>query len=234
MVTVNAIVANLLISIVSIGGFYWLYDRINKKILHILIGLSAGSMLGGAFLHLLPEAGKKMNLEELFGWVLMSFLIFFGMETWLHWRHCHEEKCKNHSFAYMNLLGDAIHNILDGLIIGAAFANSTTLGISTSMAVMLHEIPQEIGDMGVLVYSGISKLSAFRINFLISLTALVGVIVGVNFGAKETIQSYLLAMAGGGFLYIGASDLIPELRKKRKCIICLLAVVLGIGIMKLL
>ena len=230
----EAIIANLVISTISIWGFYWLFDKINKKILHILIGLSAGSMLGGAFLHLLPEAGNKVNLEELFGWVLISFLIFFSLETWLHWRHCHEGKCKEHSFAYMNLLGDAIHNILDGLIIGTAFTNSTTLGISSSIAVMLHEIPQEFGDMGVLIYAGISKLSAFRINFLISLTALIGVIVGVNFGAEETIQNYLLAMAGGGFLYIGASDLIPELRKKRKCVTCLLAVMFGIGIMKLL
>lgn len=223
--------ASLIISFVSIVGLYWMYSKITTKKVEILVSLAAGSLLGGAFLHLLPEAGQEIELEIMFSLVLLSFVVFFGLETWFHWRHCHKTNCKHHSFAYVNLLGDSVHNLIDGIIIGGAFCHSIQLGVSTSLAVLMHEIPQEIGDMGILLYAGMEKNKAFKLNLAISFVALIGVVIGVKIAQSEVWEKYLLAMAGGGFLYIGSSDLIPEIRKKKKCWLCLAMVLAGIGLM---
>jgi len=211
------ILATFLISLGALVGVFTLAMNEKKleKILLFLVSLSAGALMGGAFLHLLPEAAEKLEGGNIFGIVLLSFIFFFFVEKLLHWRHCHKGHCGVHTFGYMNLLGDVVHNFIDGLIISAAFITDIQLGIVTSLAIALHEIPQEIGDFGVLLYSGFKKGKALVANFLVALSVIVGGIVGYYLSFQvEGIMSYLLPFAAGGFIYISASDLMPEIRKE--------------------
>ncbi len=181
-----------------------------------LVAFSAGALMGGAFLHLLPESVGEIGAES-FGLVfLASFAGFFVLERFVHWRHCHKSgKCEVHSFAYLNLVGDAIHNFVDGLVIAASFAASIPLGVSTTLAVIAHELPQEIGDFGVLVYAGFSRGKALAYNFLSSLSALLGALLGYYLSASLSgVVPYLLPVAAGSFVYIASSDLVPELHKQ--------------------
>ena len=160
--------------VVSAGSLIGVITLVMKektlhKILILLVSLSAGALIGGAFLHLLPEAQELYQDGNLFLFVLLSFIFFFILEKLLHWRHCHKGVCKVHTFGLMNLIGDSIHNFIDGLVIAASFLTSFHLGVVTTLAVALHEIPQEIGDFGVLVYGGLSKKKALFYNFLSAL-----------------------------------------------------------------
>ena len=211
----------------------------NKKTLHkitiFLVSLSAGALMGGAFLHLLPEASQNIEINQVYYIVLLAFIFFFFMEKILYWRNCHKEKCKVHPFAYMNLLGDALHNFIDGLVIASAFIIDYKLGITTTLAIALHEIPQEIGDFGVLIHAGINKMRALFLNYLIALTVVLGGIVGyfISFNLQVIIP-YLLPFAAGGFIYISASDLMPEIRQetnKKKSILSFFVFLLGIFLM---
>jgi len=214
----NIIIATFLISLGALAGVFTLAMNENKleKILLFLVSLSAGALMGGAFLHLLPEAAEKIEGGELFGIVLLSFVFFFIVEKVLHWRHCHKGHCDIHSFGYMNLFGDFVHNFIDGLIISAAFLTDVRLGIVSSLAIALHEIPQEIGDLGVLLYSGFKKGKALLANFLVALSVILGGVVGYFLSFQvEGLMAYLLPFAAGGFIYISASDLMPEIRKEQ-------------------
>mgnify|MGYP001592551388 CR=1 FL=1 len=223
-----------LLSFIGILGFL-----LNKKILEeallVLIALSAGALMGGAFLHLIPEASRMIKMNTVFIYVLAGFALFFILERVLFWRHCHEEKCSVHSFAYMNLAGDALHNLIDGLVIAGSFTAGIPLGITTTIAVALHEIPQEISDFGVLVYGGFKRKTALLLNFAIALAAMLGGIIG--FFLSSSIKSsipLLLSIAAGGFIYIAASDLVPELHKEKSIKKALLAFgffILGIMLM---
>jgi zinc and cadmium transporter len=171
--------------------------------------------MGSAFLHLLPEASGHLAPKELFSVVLFSFVFFFLMEKIFHWRHCHNGHCDTHSFGVMNLIGDSVHNFIDGLIIAATFAADIRLGIISSLAVALHEIPQEIGDFGVLLYAGYTRKQALLLNFAVALTAILGVLLGLFLsGITSNLLTYLIPFAAGGFIYISASDLMPEIRKE--------------------
>jgi zinc and cadmium transporter len=171
--------------------------------------------MGGAFLHLLPEAAENLDNENVFLYTLAGFFLFLLIEKTIHWRHCHKEHCEIHTFAYMNLIGDSIHNFIDGLIMAAAFIASPGLGVASTIAIILHEIPQEIGDFGVLIYGGIKKKKALLYNFLTAVTAVFGGICGYYLlSFTEAVSVFLLPVAAGGFLYIAASDLIPEIRKE--------------------
>lgn len=231
------IAANFFISLASLVGVFTLSikEKTLSKFLLFLISLSAGALMGGAFLHLLPEASEKLNNENMFSIVLFSFVFFFLIEKLLHWRHCHKKNCDVHTFGYMNLFGDAIHNFIDGLVIASTFLIDIKLGIITSFAIALHEIPQEIGDFGVLLYSGFSRKKALISNFLVALTAVLGGIVGYLLSFQiEDMTSYLLPFAAGGFIYIAASDLMPEIRKEtnfRKSLISFGIFLIGILIM---
>ena len=206
-----------------------------SKILLFLVSLSAGALIGGTFLHILPEASEKIESSELFLIVLFSFVFFFFVEKILHWRHCHHNQCAVHTFGYMNLFGDTVHNFIDGLIIASTFLIDPKLGITTTLAIALHEIPQEIGDFGVLLYAGFKKKKALIINYLVSFVVVVGAVVGYfSFVYLENIMPYLLPIAAGGFIYIAASDLMPEIRKEtnlRKSILSFFIFILGIGLM---
>jgi zinc and cadmium transporter len=197
-----------------------------------LVSLSAGALMGGAFFHLLPEASSNISIDLLFGIFLFSFVCFFLVEKLLHWRHCHKENCEIHTFGYMNLVGDSIHNFIDGLIIASTFMVNPSLGVATTLAIAIHEIPQEIGDYGVLIYAGFTKKKALILNYTVALTVVLGGVIGYfSFSYLENILPYLLPFAAGGFVYIAASDLIPEIRKElniKKSMISVLVFILGI------
>ena len=209
--------ANLLVSLGSLAGIMTLTMSRQKlnRILLVLVALSAGSMMGGAFFHLLPEAAKSLEIDQVYLIVFAAFTLFFVIEKLLYWRHCHDGHCRVHSFGYLNLLGDSLHNFIDGLIIAGAFLTDFNLGVATVLAVSLHEIPQEVGDFGVLVYSGWGRTKALIVNLLVGLTAVLGGAVGfVLAGRIDNFTAMLLPFAAGGFIYIAASDLMPEIRKE--------------------
>lgn len=232
------IISTFLISLLAFVGIITLTlkEKIFKKILLGLVALSAGALMGGAFLHLIPTTIELFGSGlTIFSFVLLGFVLFYFIEKILHWRHCHEHKCKVHTFAYMNLVGEFVHNFIDGLIIAVSFVINIPLGIATTIAIALHEIPQEIGDFGVLIYGGFDKFKAIMLNFGIALTVVFGGIVG--FFVSDLVEAsrvFLLPFAAGGFLYIAASDLIPEIRKEQslvKSLIHLGMFILGIIIM---
>ena len=182
------------------------------KILLFLVAFSVGALLGGAFFHLIPEAVEGLGLLRAILLILVGFVVFFFIEKFLHWHHCHEDSCE-HTFTYMILIGDGIHNFIDGLIIASSFIISIPFGILTSILIMLHEFPQEIGDFGVLVHGGFSRGKALFYNFLSQLTAVLGGILGFFFLGLHEQAVFLLPIAAGGFIYIAFMDLFPELWK---------------------
>lgn len=234
-----ALFSAFIISLGSIVGIFTLAikkDHISK-ILLLLVSLSAGTLMGGAFLHLLPEGAENLDSQSLFSITLLSFVFFFLLEKLFHWRHCHHGQCDTHSFGVMNLIGDSIHNFIDGLIIAATFSADFRLGLITTIAVALHEIPQEIGDFGVLLYAGYSRQKALVLNFIVATTALLGVLAGYYLSRlSENLLPYLIPFAAGGFIYISASDLMPEIRKERslkKSLVSFGVFTLGVVIMYL-
>jgi zinc and cadmium transporter len=212
-----AVGASIVVSLISLIGILTLLlkDKILDRILILLIGFSAGALIGGAFLHLLPEALEKPDNPFVFPCVILGFIIFFILEKYFYWRHCHNGVCDVHAFTYLNLIGDGIHNFTDGLVIGASFMVGIHFGMITTLIIIFHEIPQEIGDFGVLVYGGFSKLRALFFNFISALTCILGTIPGYFLSKSiDNFSPYLLSFTAGGFIYIGACDLIPELHKQ--------------------
>lgn len=228
-----------LVSIISFVGVVGLSlrERFMRELLLVFVALSAGVLIGDAFLHLVPEAVESATggLEEVFLYLIAGFVVFFLLEKVVHWRHCHEVDCKVHTFGYMNLVGDAVHNFIDGLIIAASFVSDFRLGIATVSAVVMHEIPQEFGDFGVLLHSGFEVRRAVLLNFVTALVAVMGGIAGVVVSSYAgAFAQALLPIAAGGFLYIAGSDLIPEIRTvtdTKKSIATFAAFVLGIAFM---
>jgi zinc and cadmium transporter len=218
--------------------FIFIKKELLNKITVFLVSLSAGALMGGAFLHLLPEAAEKININLLFEIFLISFVIFFLIEKLLHWRHCHKADCPIHTFGHMNLIGDSIHNFIDGLIIASTFMINPALGISTTLAIAIHEIPQEIGDFGVLIHAGLKNKTALLVNYAVALTVVLGGIVGYfSFSFLHNILPYLLPFAAGGFVYIAASDLMPEIRKEKnlkKSMVSFFVFIVGILLMYLI
>ncbi|MCM8792033.1 MAG: ZIP family metal transporter [Candidatus Omnitrophica bacterium] len=234
--------STLLISLISLIGIISLIfkEKFLEKILLFLVGFAAGGLIGGSFLHLLPEAFEKgENISWYF--VIAGFVFFFLLERYLYWRHCHDGVCYIHTFTYLNLVGDGIHNFCDGLLIAVSYAANIHLGIITTLAVIFHEIPQEIGDFGILVYGGFSKTKAMWFNFLSAIMCILGAILGYLItGWVENIAVFLIPFTAGGFIYIASSDLLPELHKQKdikKSNIALITFILGLlfmGWLKLL
>jgi len=189
-----------------------------KKILLYFVSFSAGGLFGDAFIHLIPEAVEKSGFGmHVSLYILVGITASFIAEKFLQWRHCHIPTSKEHphSFAYMNLFGDAVHNFIDGLIIGGSYLASVPLGIATTLAVIFHEIPQEIGDFGVLIYGGFARSKALLFNFATALTAVFVTIIALSLGfLMQGSTTFLVPFAAGNFIYIAGSDLIPELHKQ--------------------
>lgn len=234
------LLSTVIISVISLAGITTLAlkERSLKKLILLLVALSAGTLIGGAFLHLIPESLLFYKSQTVFILVIAGFVLFFCVEHYMKWRHCHEKECKVHSFAQMNMLGESIHNFIDGLILAAAFITSVPVGIIATIAVAVHEIPQEFGDFAILVHAGYKKRKALFLNFLIALTAILGGTFGYFFASMTAISlAALLPIAAGGFIYVGASDLIPEIRKEqniRKSTTYLITFMIGILLMYVL
>lgn len=205
--------------LISLGGllgiiFFWTKKKTLNRWLQIMVALSAGVLLGVTFFDLFPEAVHMLPADEVFSLFLVFFVALFLVEKLINWHHCHKPDCDIHSFGYMNLIGDAIHNFVDGMLIAAAFMVDPTLGVTTTIAVALHEIPHEISDFGVLLYAGFSKTKALIMNFAIALFAVLGGVFGVVAASLVPgIEPYMLVLAAASFFYIAASDLMPEMRK---------------------
>ena len=234
------LLSTLLVSVLSLVGALTLAvkERLLKAVLFLLVAFSAGALIGGAFLHLIPEAIGKGSQQGAFIFVLGGFVLFFLLEKYLYWRHCHDGVCHHHTFTYMNILGDSLHNFIDGLVIAGSFAVSAKLGLFTTLMVIIHEIPQELGDFGVLVYGGFSRKKALLYNFLSGLCAFGGAILGYFLSYKIEGFSYiLLALTAGGFIYISSADLVPEIHKEtdsRKSALSLAFFLFGIALMYIL
>lgn len=241
MNSLYSILSVAIVSLLSFVGIFFL--AVNKerlqRILLFLVSFAAGGLLGDAFIHLLPEAveeagGFSLSLSIA---VLTGLLAFFVLEKIICWRHCHIPTSDEHPHpvALMNLIGDAFHNFLDGLIIAGAYASSLSLGVATTLAVVFHEIPQEIGDFGVLIHGGFSRRKALLLNFGSAALAVLGALVGIFLESRvEGLNSWLIPFTTGGFLYIAGADLIPELKKEtglKKSAPQLAGLLLGIGIM---
>jgi zinc and cadmium transporter len=228
-----------LVSCISLIGLitFSIKEKTLRKILLYFVSFSVGGLLGDAFIHLLPESVKLNNDFFLSFYILLGIIVSFIVEKFIHWRHCHiPTSIKHpHPFAIMNLIGDSVHNFIDGLIIGASYLISLQIGITTTLAVILHEIPQEIGDFGVLIHGGFKKKKALFLNFVTALTAVAGTVISLIIGSyAQNLTNFLLPFAVGSFIYIASSDLIPELHKETKPVksfVQLVMLLLGIGIM---
>jgi len=239
-----ALISVVIVGLISLVGVVTLSIKIDRlrKILSDLISFSAGALIGDAFMHLLPEAVEESGgfSTAVSLYVISGIIISFVIEKFIHWRHCHMPITAEHThpFAWMNLFGDSIHNFIDGLIIGAAYLVSIPVGIATTIAVVLHEIPQEIGDFGVLIHGGFSAKKAIFLNFVTALTAILGTVAVLIFGAHSAnLSSFLIPFAAGNFIYIASTDLIPELHKETvisKSIGQLLSFFAGVAVMFLL
>jgi len=211
------IAGTFLVSLLGFAGIFslWMKEDKLKKIMHILTAFAVGGLLGGAFFHLLPEASEKLHAEALFLYTLFGFIVFLLIETYLHWHHCDE--CEIHPYSYLMLIGDAIHNTIDGLVISASFIVSIPLGIVTTVVIFGHEFPQQLGIFGVLVHGGFDKKKAMIYSYLAQSTVIIGGVAGYLLSSTmSTVSAFLLPFAAGGFIYIAASDLIPEMHKEER------------------
>ena len=223
---IKIILASLFVSLISLSGILLLFKKENKaSFLKGLISLAAGALLGVSFFELLPEAVETSSFEPhlVFTVVLISILFFFLLERVFHWHHC---RCEEHGepssddksdIIAINLIGDSIHNFVDGALIASAFLLDTHSGILVTAAVILHEIPQEISDFGVLLYAGLSKKKAIIYNLASAMIAVVGALVFYFCG--NFIEGFIplaIAFAAGNFIYLSTADLIPELHHENK------------------
>lgn len=217
------VASTIFVSLISFVGIIILFlkERILNKILLFLVAFSAGALMGVAFLDLLPEAIEKAGIQnesliKIFIFLLFGFSVFFILEQFIGWHHHHSASHPEPKpLSYLILVSDAIHNFLDGIIIAGSFMVGIPLGLVTVLAVVLHEIPQEIGDFGVLLYGGIKKLKALFLNFISALSAILGGFLGFLLSEKMGQgMFFFLPFAAGCFIYIAASDLIPYIKEE--------------------
>jgi len=233
----------VLVSCLSLVGIFFITvnDEKFRRMILYLVSFSTGALFGDAFVHIIPEVCRKygFGIKASLA-VLAGILAFFALEKFVQWHHCHGETCDDHPHpvAYVNIIGDGVHNFIDGMIIAGSFMVDVSLGIATLAAVILHEIPTELGHYSILVYAGFTKKKALLFNFYSALTAVVGGVVTLLAGKHiGGLPAYLLPFTAGGFIYLAGSDLIPELHKEHnahRSAIQLMMIVLGIGLMFLL
>jgi zinc and cadmium transporter len=240
MVWGYSIISVVIVSLLSFLGIITIVlpGRNPNRLIFLLVSFAVGGLFGDAFIHLLPDAFKKIESTTVIAiWVLAGIFVFFILEKVLRWRHSHvaDSEPHIHPVVMMNLIGDAVHNLIDGMVIGATYVFSIPLGITTTLAVVLHEIPHELGNFGILIHGGLTVKKALIYNFFSALTAILGTILSLLIGPH--LQGYttaLLPITAGGFIYIAGSDLIPELQHELKIgrsILQFALILLGLGIM---
>ena len=236
-----SIISVFIVSLISFSGALTLAIKKEKlkDFLIYFVSFSAGALLGDVFIHLLPEVVEEYShsISLIFIYVLVGILSSFILEKIICWRHCHLPITKNHihNFAWMNLWGDFFHNMIDGLTIAASFLLSIPTGIATTLAVIFHEIPQEIGDFGILLHGGFKVKKALFLNFLTALSAVIGAVISLFLNNRiENLTLFLAPFAAGNFIYIASSDLIPELHKEtaiKKGVVQIVTFILGVLVM---
>ena len=209
-------------------------ESTRKTLLPCLLSYAIGTLLGAAFLGMIPNALQQNTALAISGTVLAGIVIFFILEKLIIWRHCHDSECEVHGAAGpLILIGDAFHNFVDGFVIAAAFLTSVPLGIVASLAVIAHEIPQEVGDFAILLENGYSRSRALALNLLSSLTTLPGAVIAYFFlGATREAVPFILALSAASFIYIAIADLVPSLHRQvglKPAITQLTLVLAGIG-----
>lgn len=226
------------VSLFSLIGIFALSvkEEMVKKYVGVFISLAVGALLGDAFINLIPEGFEGLTQHLLASLlVIAGIVMFFVMEKFLHWHHHGDDAgdSKIHPVGKLILFTDGFHNLIDGIIIGVSFLVSIPVGLATTLAIILHEIPQEIGDFAVLIHAGYTKKRALWLNFLSALVAILGVIIVFIFGRiAESFALWVLPIAAGGFIYVAMADLIPELHKTKKIAYSLLQfAVMLIGIL---
>ncbi len=229
------IIITVINGLLAFAGLIFFFNSYNNnKILILLLSFTTGALIGGAFFHFIPESLEKLTIIQTTTITIIGFTSFLFLEKMLYWHHCHDGKCDEHPFTYLLLYGDAIHNFVDGLIIAASFLISIPFGFITSLLVLIHELPQEISDLGVLIYGGLSRKKALFYNFLAQLTSVLGGVLGYFYLSLKDQAVFLLPLSAGGFLYIAISDLTPEIFKEKKInklIINLIFILLGLGLL---
>lgn len=230
------------VSFVSFGGALFLFGQKRfEPAVFVLVSLAVGAMLGDAFIHLLPESFETIpNPLQVSISCLAGILAFFVLEKFLMWRHDHASEHTHPvlPLGHINLVADGVHNFIDGVLIGASYLAGVEIGLATTMAVLLHEIPQELGDFGILVSAGFTRSKALWMNFLTALVSVAGAVLVLVIGPRaEELASLVIPLAAGGFVYIAGSDLVPELHKERelpRAAIQFVAIGVGVGLMLLL
>lgn len=228
-----------IVSLISLIGVFFLSIKGNKlnKMLRILVSFATGALFGDVFIHLMPEIAARGFVINDSLLILSGLLMFFIIEKFVQWHHCHYPEHEHHKekpLATMNLVGDGLHNLIDGMIIAGSYLLSFEIGLATTLAVLLHEIPQEIGDFAVLLYSGFSKTKALVFNFLSALTAIIGAVLVLALAGAQQF-TFLIPFTVGGFIYIAGVDLLPELHKEKysfkTALMQLISIIAGIVIM---
>jgi zinc and cadmium transporter len=213
------------LSVLAASAFLLIPHLIRDRLLPHLVSFAIGALLSAAFLALLPHAAAApgMDFHDLGLTILLGMMAFFLLEKMVLWRHCHSHECEahapdhhhQHAAGTLVLIGDGMHNLVDGVLIAAAFLTDFHLGVVTALAVAAHEIPQEVGDFAILLNSGFSRAKAFTFNILASLTTVVGALLAYfSLADFETLLPYVLAVAASSFIYIAVADLIPGLHKR--------------------
>jgi len=239
-VWIGAVGSTLLVSILSFSGILLLAMRANqlKRVVFILVSFAVGALFGNTFFMLIPESFALIENTQMIGLLIISGLVvMFILEKFIHWHHCHNVSHEHDAapLGYISLVTDSLHNFTDGVLIAAAWMASPEVGIATTLAVVVHEIPQEISDFGVLLHAGFSKRKALFLNFIAACAAIIGAVVTVLLGSyTEKLIVFILPFAAGGFIYLAGSDLIPELHREssvRKSLIQLAAILAGLVLM---
>jgi zinc and cadmium transporter len=240
---ISSLLSVAVVSAISLVGLLTFALRAEwlKRVTLLLVSFAVGALFGDAFIHILPESFKKAaNPVAVSLCVIGGILIFFILEKFLRWRHCHTNECSEHvqPVVVMNLLGDAVHNFIDGMVIAASYLVNFPVGFATTLAVILHEIPQEFGDFGVLVHGGLTPRRAIFFNFLSALTSFAGAILSLAIGPYLIgYTAAVLPLTAGGFVYMAGSDLIPELHhhsSMKQSLMQFVMILAGVGVMALL
>lgn len=214
MVIVDIVVATLIVSLISLVGIVFFFQK-EKKIndnLILFVAFAAGSLLGASFFHLIPESFESsIDAHKISIAIFAGISLFYVIEKFIHWHHHHKTDCKKHSLSALSLFGDGVHNFIDGVIIAGAFMTSTEVGILSTIAIIFHEIPQEIGDFSILLHSKMSKKKALLLNLMSALFAVLGGIIGYVAIEILNIIPVITAFAAGGFIYLSLADIIPEI-----------------------
>ncbi len=218
---INALLSAVVVSLIAFSGILFLAIKMEalQKIVFVLVSFAVGALFGSAFFVLVPESYEIIHNPLHTGlMVVAGIMALFILEKFIHWRHDHDVEGikKEDSLGYISLVTDGLHNFIDGVLIAAAWATSPEIGLATTLSVIIHEVPQEISDFGILIYAGFTKKKALFFNFLAAVSTIIGVIFTFWLGRSfENITNYFLPFAAGGFIYLAGSDLIPHLNQEK-------------------